>query len=95
MRPLLFASRLAFICNCLFLVCVAVQQTHDFIGQKDLAAIVIVLGWLVAPFQNIIVNIWYGTLLLNKSPKRLPNWLSIANLAILLVQLFVYFILPK
>ncbi len=94
MKPLLFASRLAFICNLLFLLCFLIQHTTNFIGNKDISAMVIVMGWMVAPFQNLFVNAWYGLVLLKKSPKRLPIWLSLTNLNFLLFQFIVYFILP-
>lgn len=94
MKPLLFASRLAFICNLLFILCIIIQRTSNFIGNKELSAIVILLGWMVAPFQNLLVNIWYGVILLNKKNNRLPVWLSLLNLIFLFIQLIVYFMLP-
>ncbi len=94
MKPLLFASRLAFICNLLFLLCILIQRTTNFIGDKEVTAMVILLGWMVAPFQNLLVNCWYGILLLNKSDKRLPIWLWLVNLTFLFIQFIIYFILP-
>jgi hypothetical protein len=95
MKPLLFAARLAFLCNLLFLVCVIIQRTHDFIHQSDISNIIIILGWMVAPFLNLIVNILYGIMLLNKSAIRLPLWLGLANLFFLIAEIYVYLILPK
>jgi len=95
MKPLLFAARLAFLCNLLFLVCVIIQRTHDFIHQADISNIIIILGWMVAPFLNLLVNIWYGIMLMNKSANRLPLWLGLANLLFLLAEIYVYLILPK
>jgi hypothetical protein len=37
MRPLLFATRMAFICNMLFILCLIIQRTYDFIPNKDLS----------------------------------------------------------
>ena len=95
MKPLLFAARLAFLCNLLFLVCVIIQRSHDFIHQADIANIIIILGWMVAPFLNLFVNIWYGIVLMCKSATRLPIWVGLANLLFLLAQIYVYLILPK
>lgn len=95
MRPLLFATRMAFICNILFVLCLIIQRTYDFIPSKDLSAMVLLLGWIVAPIQNIIANIWYGLVLLSKSTIRLPLWIVAFNLVILLIQFFVHFILPS
>lgn len=95
MKPLLFAARLAFLCNMLFLVCVIIQRTHDFIHQADISNIIIILGWMVAPFLNLLVNIWYGIVLINKSTNLLSLWLGLANFLFLLAQIYIYLIFPK
>ncbi len=94
MRPLLFATRMAFICNMLFILCLIIQRTYDFIPNKDLSGMIVLLGWIVAPIQNLIANIWYGMVLLSKSTIRLPLWLAVTNLVLLAVQFIVYIILP-
>ena len=95
MKYLLYASRLAFICNLFFIVCFIIQRTHDFINQPDLTAIVIILGWMVAHFLNMAVNFWYAGVLVSKSSFRLPLWLAFTNLFLVLIQLYIYFILPS
>lgn len=95
MKSIHFAARLALICNCLFLVCLLIQRTHDFIHQKDISNVVIILGWMVAPFLNLVVNIWYGLLLLIKLTIRIPIWMALINIAILILQLYIYLILPS
>ena len=94
MRPLLFATRMAFICNMLFILCLIIQRTYDFIPNKDLSSMVVLLGWMVAPLQNLIANIWYGSVLVSKSTIRLPKWIAVFNLSLLIIQMFVYLILP-
>lgn len=94
MRPLLFATRMAFICNMLFILCLIIQRTYDFIPNKDLSSMVVLLGWMVAPIQNLIANIWYGSVLVSKSTIRLPQWIAVFNLSLLIIQMFVYLILP-
>jgi len=94
MRPLLFATRMAFICNMLFILCLVIQRTYDFIPNKDLSGMIVLLGWIVAPIQNLIANIWYGMVLVSKSTIRLPLWLAVTNMVILMIQFFVYIILP-
>lgn len=95
MKLLLFAARLAFLCNLLFLVCVIIQRTHDFIHQAEISNMVIILGWMVAPFLNLVVNFCYGILLLSKSLIRLPVWLGLANLLFFIAEIYIYLILPK
>ena len=94
MRPLLFATRMAFICNMLFILCLVIQRTYDFIPNKDLSGMIVLLGWIVAPIQNMIANIWYGMVLLSKSTIRLPRWLAVTNMVLLVIQFIVYIILP-
>ena len=95
MKPLLFTARLAFLCNLLFLICVIIQRTHDFIHQADISNIIIILGWMLAPFLNLGVNIWHVILLFKKSAIRLPLWLGLANLLFLLAEIYIYLIYPQ
>ncbi len=94
MKLILFVFRLAFICNILFLVCLFIQRTHNFIHQPDINALMIILGWMAAPFINLAAFVWYVVLILNKSVVRLPKWLILINLFLLLTQFYVYLIMP-
>lgn len=95
MRALSFLSRLAFICNLLFLGCLIVQRIHDFKGLENVNEVVIVLGWFVSPFLNLVVCIRYGIVLISKRPLAIPVWLVATNFLFLLLQFFVHFILPS
>ncbi|MES2005966.1 MAG: hypothetical protein V4450_15715 [Bacteroidota bacterium] len=95
MKGLLFLARLALICNVLFLLCLLIQRTHDFIGIKDVNGVIIVLGWLLAPFVNLAANIGYLMRVMNKRAVNIPVWLAITNLLFLLLQFFVHFILAS
>lgn len=92
MKLLRFSAQLAFICNLFFIVCFMIQRTSDFIGQADLSSIVIILGWLVAPILNVVVNIFYGWILLSKSQLRLPLWLAWCNFLVLIIQFYITFL---
>ncbi|MBN8718261.1 MAG: hypothetical protein J0H85_02385 [Sediminibacterium magnilacihabitans] len=94
MKSLAFLSRLALICNLLFIVCLIIQRTHDFIGRAEVSHTIIVLGWFIAPFLNLLVHSWYGIRLIKKEPVLLPKWLIIVNLSVLFLQFFIFFILP-
>lgn len=94
MKGLYFFSRLALICNLLFVVCLVIQRTHDFIGRQEVSGVIVVMGWFIAPFLNLFVNAWYGVRLIKKQPVLLPKWLIIVNLSMLLLQFFICFILP-
>ena len=94
MKGLLFLSRLAFLCNLLFLVCLVMQRTEDLIAQPDTKNTIIILGWFLAPFINFGANMGYLIRIINKKPLNIPIWLVVLNLLFLLLQIFIHFILP-
>ncbi len=95
MKGLLFLSRLALICNTLFLVCLVMQRTQDIISVEYIKSPIIILGWLLAPFINLSANIGYFIRLLKKREVNLPVWLGVTNVLFLFLQIFVHFILPR
>ena len=95
MKGLLFLSRLALICNVLFLLCLVLQRTHDFINIEGVNGPIIVLGWFLAPFINFSANTWWLSRLIRKQAVNLPTWLGVTNLLFLCAQLFVHFIMPS
>jgi len=95
MRGLLFLSRLAFICNCLFLVCLIMQRTQDIIPSQDLKGLIIIMGWFIGPFLNLALHIWLLGLLVYQRANLLPRWLVLANLLFLIAQFLIYFIFPS
>ena len=94
MKGLLFLSRLAFICNVLFGVCVLIQRVPNFITNAAIVSTIGVLGWFLAPFLNLALNIVYVFLFTRKKRGRLPGWLMLTNFLFLLIQIFVHFIIP-
>lgn len=95
MKGLLFLARLALICNVLFIVCLVLQRTPDFITVRDITGIIVVLGWFLAPFVNLAANIAYLIQRLGKKEMKFPAWLAVTNLLFLLLEFFVHFILPS
>ena len=95
MKGLLFLARLALICNVLFLLCLVLQRTHDFINIEGVKGTVIILGWFLAPFINFSANFWWLARLISKRPVNLPAWLCVTNLLFLCIQIFVHFMLPS
>lgn len=92
MKPLLFTTRLALICNLLFLVCVAIQRTHDFVGNEQLNNYIIILGWFMAPILNLAVNLWWAVLfVMGKAPTN-GRWLFLVNVLFLLLQFYILLI---
>lgn len=93
MRKLLFLNRLALICNFLFLVCLILQRTKDFIPNQDLKGLIIILGWFLSFILSIIVNFSALILFMRKREIGVPNWLVITNLLFFIIEFIHHFIL--
>ncbi len=89
MRRLLFLSRLAFICNVVFLIAVSLQLVKWF-QNRDAEALVITIGYFMAALLNPAINLCYLFLFFVNKQKLsiVPLWLRIANFIFLLLQLF-------
>ncbi|MDE3253818.1 MAG: hypothetical protein KGO92_13510 [Bacteroidota bacterium] len=95
MKGVLFLARLALICNGLFLVCLALQRTPTLIQVQDITSIIVILGWLLAPFVNLAAVIAWLVRRLQNKLVNFPVWLAVTNLFFLFLQIFVHFILPS
>ncbi|RYZ28818.1 MAG: hypothetical protein EOO10_08265 [Chitinophagaceae bacterium] len=89
MRWLLFLSRLAFICNCFFLLAVSLQLGRWFQNQ-DAEATTIIIGYFMSALLNPAAIISYLLLFfLNKSKLQVvPKWLILLNTLFLFLQIF-------
>ena len=92
MRLLLFLQRVAFICNLLFILCVIIRHTQNFISNDQLKQTVIILGWVVSFILNWIVNIWEAVLLFNRKIAIGPKLMRTFNFLVFLFQIFYFFI---
>lgn len=94
MRQLLFLIKVAFICNIIFLITVAIHfiPVHS---NNDLLSTLIIIGLILAPCINTIVNLMVGYLFLFQQKKlnTLPFWLCISNAVFWVLQL-TYILLP-
>ncbi|HEX7692436.1 MAG TPA: hypothetical protein VF408_08600 [Sediminibacterium sp.] len=93
MRLTIFLSRFAFICNLLFVVCLLIQHTYDFIGNDAVSGGIIVLGWIVSPLLNLLTGVLYLTRAVRRLPLGPRPWLVISNLLFLAAQVFIHLIL--
>jgi len=87
MRLLLFLQRVTFICNLLFILCLVIIFTHNFISSRDVQNYAIILGIVVSFILTLVVNVWEFFLLFNRKISIVPNWLRIFNLILLVTQL--------
>lgn len=87
MAVLRFFSRIVFLFNLAFLFTLLLQY-KSFVKDGSTTSTIVVAGYLVAPFLNIILNIITGILYLLRRPvhRHVPRWLLLANFIILLVQ---------
>ena len=92
MRWLLFLSRLAFICNCFFLLAVSLQLGRWFQNQ-DAEATTIIIGYFMSVLLNPAAILCYLILFVrNKSHLQIiPKWIMIANVLFLILQIFYIF----
>ena len=90
MRLLLFLHRVTFICNLLFLLCIVILYTHNFIESRDAQSYIIILGFVVSFILGLAVNLWEVILLLNRKHSIIPVWLRTFNFVLFIAQLFFY-----
>jgi len=88
MRWLLFLSRLAFICNLIFIPAF-ILQIENFISDPDLSSYIIIIGFVFAVLFNPLANLCYLVLFFanRKSLSIVPGWLIVINILFLILQL--------
>jgi hypothetical protein len=89
MRWLLFLSRLAFICNCFFLLALSLQFGRWFQNQ-DAEATAIIIGYFMSALLNPAAILCYLILFFSNREKLriVPKWVIIANVLFLFLQIF-------
>jgi hypothetical protein len=90
MRWLLFLSRVAFICNLFFIVCIILRY-KDVIDDQSLKGFIVVVGWLIAPVVTVTVNVILLSLyIIKRTPLAfIPKWLFVSNIIMQLAQLII------
>lgn len=83
-----FLSRVAFLCNCCFLLVLAMLFKRE-LPQGGMLSLLLILGFLLAVFFNAVVNLCYLVLLLLRHPVhvRIPVWLMVTNFLCLIPQI--------
>lgn len=85
-----FLSRVALLCNVLFVYCWLMQKTTvSVFSSKDVNAVILILGYLTSPFLNMAINIWWLILLTKKQRPLTPTWLLRTNLTLFIFQVLV------
>lgn len=93
MRWLLFLSRVAFVCNLLFLVSFSLM-INRWVKNEDLSSTIIISGYVLSVIFNPVVNLSYLVLFWIKRNNLsiVPAWLMVMNILFLMLQL-IYLLL--
>ena len=91
MRILLFMQRVTFLCNLLFILCLVIIFSNNFINNRTAESYVIILGFVASFILGVVVNSWEIILLFNKKVSVVPVWLRTFNLIMLVVQIIYHF----
>lgn len=98
MKKYLFYSKITFICNILFCICLYVRGVKLGTASNDMiipfSSAIIILGWFVAPVLTFIENIYLFWLFIRKQESGLSSWRIVATVLFLTAQIFVHFIMP-
>lgn len=87
-----FVAKLAVICNAFYIITTAFLFFSWLKIPKDMANFIAVLGLEMAPFANLLFVIWLLINVFTKRVVQIPNWQTIFNLFMLLVQITLLFI---
>lgn len=82
-----FTAKLAIICNAFYLFTTAFLFFSWLKIPADIANFMAVLGLEMAPFVNLIFVVWLIINLIRKKSVELPNWQTIINILMLLLQI--------
>ena len=82
-----FTAKLAIICNAFYLFTTAFLFLSWLKIPADIANFMAVLGLEMAPFVNLLFVIWLIINLIRKKSIDLPNWQTIINILMLLLQI--------
>lgn len=98
MKKYHFYSKITFICNILFCVCLYVRGIKLGTESNDMiipfSSAIIILGWFVAPILTFIENIYLFWLFIQKQDSGMTPWRIVATVLFLTAQTFVHFIIP-
>lgn len=86
MLRLIFLSRLALVCNVFFLLAVSLQMSN-WLHNKDLSALILIIGYFLAGILNPFVNAAYFLFYLLRKKTGVPFWLRLFNFLVLLLQI--------
>lgn len=90
--PLAFLSKLAVIANLVYIVSTLFLFVTWLKIPRDIAQFIAVMGLELAPFTNLLFGLVLAVYLFQKKQTNLPQWQTIFNLGMLLLQIALLFI---
>lgn len=91
MKGFLFLSKLAFILNLLFIVCLVMRLNPVEVSGAWVSMLVIA-GWFLAFLVNILVNSWFIILVASKKLNLQVKSIPFLNAVLFIIQ-FIFFFL--
>ena len=91
MRLLLFLSRVAFICNLFFVVCLLMRHTSIYI-PASLHEFIIITGWILSFCINFLFVCTVVVFRILKKDAPIVSWIVIFNTFCFLFQIVYYLI---
>jgi hypothetical protein len=89
MRWLLFLSKVTFICNLCFILCLVIRHTQ-LAFSADFTSFVIIQGWLLSVVFNVLFGVAIITARTRQIPLDIPVWLVSFNFAAMFFQIVYY-----
>ena len=91
MKGFLFFSRVAFILNILFFVCLLLRY-RSFISSQEVISVLLAGGWFFSLLVNILLHFWLLILLIMKKMVFQPWQLISFNLIVFIFQILYFFL---
>lgn len=94
MKAFLFLTRVAFILNLVFVVCLLLHYNPsvDFLPQSAVS-LLLIGGWALSLIVNVIVNVIFIVLLLSGKRKFELFFFVVVNFLLFVFQIFYFFLL--
>lgn len=86
------ASRVALLCNIAFLICLGLRYI-TFRNQPDGMSLLIIMGWFMAFWISLAVNVWAVVLWIRRNLDGCPRWLVGTNAVLWTFQACYHFLL--
>jgi hypothetical protein len=90
--PLTFLSKLAVIANLVYIFSTIFLFVTWLKIPRDISQFIAVMGLELAPFANLVFVLAFVVFAIQKKQTNLPQWQTIFNLSMLLLQIGLLFI---